>query len=250
MKAAGYRRSEGPDEIERHRRIWQTKPQVRSFYELQVFPRVVRALPARGPIVEIGSGAGIFSPDGITIVSTDVIDSPWLDLRCSAAEMPFLDFSLGAIVAVNVLHHLPSLGPFLKETARVLGPSGRCVCVEPWITPLSGIFYRWCHHEGCRPVPDPFVGPNTAADLPMDGNTYVPFQAFGPGAATDLSGFGLRLVSLEVFGGVGWCLSMGFRETALLPDRWLRPLLRWEDKTSRVWTKWAGLSSLIVLERV
>jgi SAM-dependent methyltransferase len=244
-KLSSYRPAETADEILRQRHVWKTKPQVRSFYELQVFPRVDRELPSEGPIVEVGSGAGVFGESTPRLVATDVIDARWLQLRCSALALPFPNHTVAALVAINVLHHLPAVGPFLLEAARALRPGGRLVCVEPWMTPVSRVFYRWFHQEECRPVADPLFGANTDPSRPMHGNTFIPYQAI-PRVSAQLGGLVLR--KLEPFSGLGWCLSMGFREGALLPDAVLRALLRLEDASNAVWSNWAGLNALIVFE--
>lgn len=250
VKGLGYHPAEGSEEIDRQRRVWASKPEVRSFYKIQVFSRIIRELPDVGPLVEIGSGAGTFKQTAPWVIATDVIDCPWIDVRCTALGLPFKNGSIQGIAAINVLHHLPSIGPFLREAARVLPVGGRCICVEPWITPMSRIFYRWFHQEDCHPIDDGLFGVHSADDRPMHGNTFVPFQGLRVPAHVEAEIPGLRLCRIEPFSGLGWCLSKGFREGALLPDRWLRPLLCAEDKTNSWWSGWAGLNALLVFERV
>ena len=250
VKGFGYRPDEGPGEIDRQRRVWESKPQVRSFYQMQVFPRITRELPSAGPCVEVGSGAGTFKDSEPAIVATDVIDCPWIDVRCTGLNLPFRDGSVTGLVAINVLHHLPSIGPFLQEAARVLSPGGRFVCVEPWITPVSRVFYRWFHQEDSHLVDDALLGTNTTDDRPMHGNTYIPYQAFRDSARLQATIPALRLTLVEPFSCLGWCMSKGFREGAMLPDRYLRLLLRFEDWSNRWWSRTAGLNALIVFERI
>lgn len=249
LKALGYAPSEGPEDIDRQRRVWEAKPQVRSFYEVQVFPRIDRELRSEGPIVEIGSGAGTYRGWNPSVIATDIVMTDDLEVRCSALDLPFASGRIGSLVAINVLHHLPAIGPFLDEAIRVLEPGGRCIFVEPWITPASRVFYRWFHQEDNEPVEDPLFGQNTADDRPMHGNTYLPFQALSDRAALADRFPDLVRTRVELFSGLGWCLSMGFRDGALLPDRLLRPLLHLEDRTGPIWSKLGGLNALIVLER-
>jgi SAM-dependent methyltransferase len=248
IKGFGYRPSEGPEELERQRTVWATKPQLRSFYEIQVFRRILRELPGSGPIVEVGSGAGTFKAACPRVIATDVIEIGGLDLRCTGLHLPFARQALAGVVAVNVLHHLPAVGPFLTEAARTLRPGGRLVCVEPWVTPLSRVFYRWCHQEEFHPVDDALLGTYSDDDRPMHGNTFVPYQALRDRMRlrAEIPGLSLRIV--EPFACLGWALSLGFREGAFLPDRWLRPLLRLEDKTSAWWGGLGGLNALLVFE--
>ncbi len=50
--------------------------------------------------------------------------------------------------------------------------------------------------------------------------------------------------------GLGWCLSKGFREGALLPNGLLRIVLKLEDLTNPLWSRLGGLNAMILIERV
>lgn len=247
IKGLGYRPSVAGDEIDRQRRIWAAKPQVRSFYEIQVFPRILRELPAQGPLVEVGSGAGTLKARLPRLIATDVLANPWLDLCCSALELPFSDGSLTSVVAVNVLHHLSPLGAFWEEVSRVLAPGGTCVCVEPWMTPCSRLFYGWIHQEDCHAVTNPMFGAISNQEKPMYGNSYLPYQAL---SELEMYFPSLQIKKIECFSGLGWCLSKGFREGALLPNRLLRILLKLENLTNPLWSRLGGLNALILIEHV
>ena len=46
-----------------------------------------------------------------------------------------------------MLHHLRDPHLFFDEAARVLRPGGRLLMIEPYITPISYLGYRFLHHE-------------------------------------------------------------------------------------------------------
>lgn len=114
------------------------------------FRRLLAALQRCEPIVEIGAGPSLLKSEAPFVVSTDVVELPWLDLVSDAASLPFRSGGVGGIVMVDVLHHLPRPLRFLSEAARVLRPGGRIAAIEPWISPISYLMYRWIHHEQCR----------------------------------------------------------------------------------------------------
>lgn len=125
-------------------------------------------LPACGGIVlELGSGGGFLKELMPSAVTSDVLDVPGIDIRLDARMLPFEDSSLRAILATNVLHHVPDIARFLSEASRALAPGGRIIAIEPWPTPFSRLVYRYLHHEPFDERRDwslPPGGPLTAAN--------------------------------------------------------------------------------------
>ena len=134
------------DFLSRHREIWAARPELRSAYQ-EWFGRLLQCVESRQPIVEIGSGPGFFKEYFPRLISTDPILNPWIDVVLDACSLPFRSGTVGALVMVDVLHHLPRPLEFMAEAARVLKPAGRLAMIEPWITPLSFLLYRYLHHE-------------------------------------------------------------------------------------------------------
>ena len=90
--------------------------------------------------------------------------------------LSFQSGSVGALVMVDVLHHLPKPLEFLAEAGRVLSPGGRLAMIEPWITVPSYLLYRYFHHEDCSLAVDvrrPFDELDKRA---FDGNAAIPFK--------------------------------------------------------------------------
>jgi Methyltransferase domain/Glycosyl transferase family 2 len=160
--------------LARHRAAWQARPELHAAYR-EWFDRLLAAAGTRRPVVEIGSGPGFFKAAAPTLVATDVLAGLAVDIRCDAEVLPFRSGSVGAIVMVDALHHLPRPLDFLAEAARALTPGGRLAMVEPWITLPSWILYRFFHHEECRlgvDVARPFA---SEAKGVLEGNAAIPY---------------------------------------------------------------------------
>ena len=132
------------------------------------YESLIAELPhVSGDVLELGSGGGFLRDLLPTVVTSDVMEVPGVDRVIDARTLPFADGTLRAIVATNVLHHIPDIRAFLREAARALAPGGRIVAIEPWPTPFSRVIYRTLHHEPFDMSRDwslPPGGPLTAAN--------------------------------------------------------------------------------------
>jgi SAM-dependent methyltransferase len=137
---------------EAHARILRDKPFLGKLYERYYaeFERAHREAPT-GLRVELGSGAGFLDRIIPGVVRVDLRPGAAIDLAASALAMPFAGGSVGALFMLNVLHHLPDVEAFFGELARVLAPGGRAMLVEPYVSPLSRIVYRYGHQEPFDP---------------------------------------------------------------------------------------------------
>ena len=132
------------------------------------YDAILAELPGvAGEVLELGSGGGFLRERFPAVVTSDVMSVPGVDRVIDARSLPFADGTLRAIVATNVLHHIPDIRAFLREAARTLAPGGRVIAVEPWPTPFSRIVYGTLHHEPFDMKRDwslPPGGPLTAAN--------------------------------------------------------------------------------------
>ncbi len=236
-----------------HRRLWSSKPVLARVYA-PWFDALLAAAPHGARVLEVGAGPGFLEeaargrrPD-LRWLASDLHAAPWNDLAADAGRLPLAAASVDAVLGLDVLHHLPDPAAFFRESAHVLRPGGRIALVEPWITPLSWVVYRFFHQEDCRLSVDPwrpFPGPGKDS---FDGDAAVPWRivrATRPAAWRELGLLAPRAVRLNAF---GYLLSLGFRPASLLPaplagpmaaldraTRWLAPLtalravLVWEN---------------------
>ena len=228
----------------RRRATWQARPELRAVYR-EWFGRLLEAAGARRPVVEIGSGPGFFKEAAPELVATDVSPGLAVDVRCDADVLPFRSASVGAIVMVDTLHHLPRPLDFLGEAARALAPGGRIAMIEPWITLPSWILYRFFHHEECRlrvDVTRPFESDAKAA---LAGNAAIPYLVL---SRLRDAGLPLHLVRAEPFIGLPYLATFGFKVSRPLPAP-IQGLARAGETLLEPLRRWLATRIFVVLEK-
>jgi len=239
-----------------HRALFADKPLLRRVYTEDFFPRLRNHCQPRGATVEIGAGPGLFKNFWPEVIATDVSPHAAAEVALDACRLPFRPQSVGNLVGIDVLHHLPRPLAFLEEAQNCLIPGGCLVLLEPWLTPFSRFVYRNFHHEECDESVDPFAADGPFGDSekgkhPMEGNQALPSLLFSQRLAKTLAAIPrLKLMGLEPFGGAAYLLSLGFKTGSLAPG-WAFPVLKaLEQWTGRWWKPWAALRALIVLSKV
>jgi SAM-dependent methyltransferase len=238
------------EKLHEHRRLWGAKPELGAVYAVW-FERLLDQIPRDVSVLEVGAGPGFLAqisrerrPD-LRWVASDLLVAPWNDVVADASRLPFATGAVGAVAGIDVLHHLPRPAEFFRECARVLGGVGRLCLVEPWITPLGWIVYRFAHQEECRlrvDPWDPFPGPDKDS---FEGDAAVPWRLVRttPPLEWRLLGFEPpRRWRLNTF---AYLLSLGFRDRSLLPRALVRPLLLL-DRLTRPSTPLTALRALLV----
>ena len=239
--------------LEEHRRLWQTKPVLERVYA-PWFEHLLAEAGRGARVVEIGAGPGTFRafaerirPD-LGWLATDLERVPWNDVVADAGRLPLASGCAGAVLGLDVLHHLPDPGAFFREAARILEPRGKLALVEPWITPLSWPIYRFLHEEDCRLGVDPwhpFPGPGKQS---FDGDAAVPWRLVRDTPEDQWRALGLgapRLVRLNTF---AYLLSLGFKPGSLLPVRLVAPLTAF-DRWSKALAPLLAMRGLVVWEK-
>jgi SAM-dependent methyltransferase len=241
------------ERLHEHRRLWCSKPVLARVYA-PWFDALLAAAARGVRVLEVGAGPGFLElaardrRSDLRWVASDLHPAPWNDLAADAGRLPVATASVGAVLGIDVLHHVPEPAAFFRESARVLGPAGRLALVEPWITPFSWLIYRLFHQEDCRLSVDPwrpFPGP---AKDSFDGDAAVPWKilrATPPPAWRELGFAPPRLVRLNAF---GYLLSLGFRPGSLLPV-WLAAPMAALDRATRGLAPLTALRALLVWEK-
>ncbi len=228
---------------------WRSSPALRAVYA-DIYHEMGLAL-APGSILEIGSGIGVARDYFPGLVTSDVVATPFVDRAVSAYEIPAQGW--GNIIAMDVLHHLPEPLRFFESAARALAPGGRIILAEPAGTAWGRIFYRWFHHEPCRPEeirpPYQFVA---AADGEF-ANMGMGQALFGRGVpdlvAASLEKSGLKIVGVRYRDLLAYPATGGFSHSALLPAAGLRALLALERLLPQALLRFLALRMIVVLEK-
>jgi SAM-dependent methyltransferase len=248
--------SDSRHRLEEHREVWRRKPTLASIYQVW-FDALLEGVASRATVLEIGSGPGFLATYArarradLLWIASDVVETPWNDVAADALRLPFRERSLGAVVVVDLLHHLARPAAFFLEAARVLHEGALVSTIEPWVTPLSFPIYRWTHPEGCTlsiDPWDPFGVAESRDKLPLAGNSACAWRLVRTTSASRWSELGFEPPRVSLFNGFAYLASLGFRERSLLPGR-MTPLLLGLDKASARLAPLLALRALITWRR-
>jgi SAM-dependent methyltransferase len=225
------------DRLHEHRRLWRAKPVLARVYA-PWFDALLEAVPRASRVLEVGAGPGFLEeaararrPD-VRWVASDLHAAPWNDLAADAGRLPLASGAADAVLGLDVLHHLPDPAAFFREAARVLRPCGWIALVEPWITPLSWVVYRFFHQEDCRLSVDPWSPFPGAAKDSFDGDAAVPWKIVHSTSAARWRELGLLSPRVARVNAFGYLLSLGFRPGSLLPAALVGPMSALDRATS------------------
>jgi hypothetical protein len=128
--------------------------------------------------------------------------------------------------------------------------------VEPWVTPLSFLIYRYFHQESCEFTDpwQPFAATGDTSKAAFDGNAAVLNMLVRRTPEEAWAALGFAPPRVDLLNGLAYALTLGFRSASLLPaaaapaairiDRWLRPLASMLALRATVsWTRQDGAGS-------
>ena len=240
------------ERLQEHRRLWARKP-VLSRVDEPWFDALLEEAPRGARVLEVGAGPGFLSARArvrrkdLLWTASDLHPAPWNSLAADAGRLPVADGSVGAVVGLDVLHHLERPAEFLGEAARVLRKGGRLALVEPWITPLSWVVYRFFHQESCRLSVDPWH-PFPPGKDSFDGDAAVPWRLVRQTLPDRWRALGLDPPRVRRLNAFAYLLSLGFRPGSLLPAP-LAPAAMGIDRLTSPLAPLAALRAKLVWDR-
>ena len=236
-------------EIALNKLTWSRKPLLRKVYGDLYFSLTEKINTTDpGVTVELGSGIGNLKDYVPTAITSDIFRHDWVDVTCSAYDLPFRDESVTNLVLFDVFHHLEHPFAFMKEAERVLVKNGRILLVDPYMSLLSLPIYGLFHHE---PVALRRVI-SKEDQKPKIENYYA-----AQGNATRLF-FGKQKLSLhptwvveraEAFACFSYLLSGGFGARSFYPDSFFSAI-KWLDIRLSKWPKIFAGRCLVQIAKV
>lgn len=107
------------------------------------------SVPGKGLLVELGSGGSYLKDLEPSVITSDVVDGV-ADRVVDGRKLPFPDNSIQALFLTHVLHHIPDVSAFFRESERALMPGGVVSMIEVAHTPFARFFFRKFHPEPYR----------------------------------------------------------------------------------------------------
>lgn len=117
-------------------RLWSAPERVRM---RAVIRRWIRSAPPGARIVEVGGGTSMLRPmierevPGARYASGDIAPTNNSALVADATRMPFAEGCIEALLALEVLEHIPEPRQLLAEAGRVLVDGGTLVLTTPFM---------------------------------------------------------------------------------------------------------------------
>ena len=119
-----------PSWISTHIQQWGQKPQLRYFYEQEIFRRILAFSEPTGISIEIGSGPGFLQSTMPSLICTDIVNGPTVHCLVDASQLPFKNNSVDCITIAFGLRNVTDKEMALRSMLRVLRPGGRLLVLE------------------------------------------------------------------------------------------------------------------------
>ena len=237
------------EKLRQHAIVWNKKAALRRIYE-RFFDEIQTAY-VEGSTLEVGAGFGSLKQYCESIISTDIVRMPNLDVVCDAQALPFSDHSFDNVVAIDTIHHVERPIRFLTSSSRLLRPGGRLILLEPAITPFGRVVYRF-HDEPVDMERDPTEdGPLDRGRDPFDANQAVGTLLCGKyRSSLEKRVPGIEMLEVRWISFLAYPLSGGFQRWSLLPSFFVDPLFQAEKWILRIFGPLLATRMLLVFERI
>lgn len=232
----------------KRRSIWNSKRILQRLYHN--WYSIIQNSLRPGLTLEVGGGSGNLKGHIPDIISSDVLYVKWLDVVLDAHHLPFKDESVDNIVLFDVLHHLGNLLSFFSDAERVLKQNGRILLMEPNVSLLSFLVYRFLHSEGMSCHIDPFQRDLGKVKTPFQGNQAIPTLIFGRDQHRFVENFPcLKIIKKERMDCLIYPLSGGFHNPSLCP-LFLYNIIEYMEKLLMPLNRFLAFRLFVVLEKI
>jgi SAM-dependent methyltransferase len=234
--------------LNERKQIWKSKKILKRVYH-NWYRKIGNALRP-GSILEIGGGSGNLKEFFKDSISSDIEYVPWIDTVLDAHHLPFHNATFDNVILFDVLHHLHDPAHFFSEAQRVLKQKGRIVLMEPYISLVSFLVYRFLHHEGMDWNINPFKKECSKKNKNhLHGNQAIPtliFESYKNRFEKDFPR--LKAIKKERMDFIIYPLSGGFHNPSLCP-LFLYPTLEYLEKILYPLNRFLSFRLFVVLEK-
>ena len=205
-------------------------------------------MPDQRPVLEVGSGGGFMVEFIPGLITSEVFYISSVALVLDGLHMPLADNSLGAIVMINVLHHLTNnVRNFFTNASRCIRKKGAIIMIEPWVTPWSKVIYSKLHHEPFNPDAAEWECTKTG---PLSGaNSALPWILFSRDRQKFENEFPQwRILQIKPMMPFIYLLSGGVSMRSFMPEisfNYWRSL----EKALSPWMPYLGMFAQITLQK-
>lgn len=229
-------------------------PSVHLFYEA-IYYRILEYLPKNyGQILEVGAGAGgsVKFLSHLNVLRTDyVISIPGrVTGGINVENLPYETDSFAGVIAFDLIHHLNNPEKGLLEILRVLKPDHFLVIVEPYVSPLSYLTYKFFHEEDVSIYINPKKLKSKVDTQAATGNQTI-MQSL---LRTDLVRSSIKkkeisIIQREIFAPFSFYATGGINNPLPVPASLISQLLRLESKLPKLILKFAASRQIVIIQK-
>lgn len=231
-----------------HRNIWKKKAVLRALYSDWYATLIKHLKPGRS--LEVGGGSGNLKEYIPHVISTDIVQVPWLDIVADAHKIPFINESFMNIILFDVLHHIENSTIFFTEAIRILIPEGNIIIMDPYVSLISWPVYHFLHSEPVNFLQNPLEsGSIKREQRPFDANQAISKLLFEKHFRSFKQRFPqLTLTYKHYLSFIAYPLTGGFEHPSFLPNSLLPYVLKLE-KMLEPFGRFFAFRILLVLKK-